>query len=317
MKNKFEIKDVFNSLKRNWSDFNYYDIYPGFEEEPGEEECMFQTKKQAFKYAEEVVDIFNSFPDYFPIYRAIKVKSPDDIEKDYLGESWTFDLSAAKEFGSHNGSNYILASFINSDNVDWQESLNRYVVFSSMGDSESEFEIVVYDTDKLLDKLHIFKIKEAKEIGKNPIFTSINKINESILRKKIRKIISDGMEFYIDYFKKEDHITQLIKSFDNPNDLKGFCDTISEKFANKLLEQGIKNVSLIEGVGLKQGLDKNAADAWNEYEPKYLSHVVVRVGNKIIDLTGKQFGDKYSKNIIPLSEFKSYWNKVRVFKTFS
>jgi hypothetical protein len=90
---------------------------------------------------------------------------------DYLGESWSFDLESAKEFGSHNRSNIILSAIVTEDNVDWYSSLQRYMLFTS-GDSDDENEIVVIDTNKLKD-LSISKIKEAKEIGKNPIFTRI------------------------------------------------------------------------------------------------------------------------------------------------
>ena len=50
--------------------------------------------------------------------------------------------------------------------------MHRYLLFTSGDSIDDENEIVVIETDKLKN-LTISKIKEAKEIGENPIFTRI------------------------------------------------------------------------------------------------------------------------------------------------
>jgi len=166
---KFTIQTISDNV--DYSSFN--DLYPGYSNEDIEEgDFYFQSKENFEEYANNVIKIFDSFPEEFPVYRSISVKSVDDINMDDLGESWSFDLQSAKEFGYHNGSNIILSAIVTSDNVDWYESMHLYLRFTTGEDSEDENEIVVIDTDKLKN-LTISKIKEAKEIGENPIFTRI------------------------------------------------------------------------------------------------------------------------------------------------
>jgi hypothetical protein len=165
---KFTIKDIADKI--DFTD-DYSDLYPGYSKDfTDEEDFRFESKEKFEEYAEDIIGLFDNFPSEFPIYRAIKVNSNEDIDMSYLGESWSFDLQSAKEFGRHNGSNIILSAIVTDDNINWNESLWRYLRFSDSGDSDDENEIVVEDTDKLKN-LTINKMKEAKEIGKNPIFT--------------------------------------------------------------------------------------------------------------------------------------------------
>ena len=174
---RFSIEHI---LKTYWDEqlrhgSSYFDLYPNYSKElydTEDEDFLFETKEKAFQFAEQIQGLFDSFPKKFAIYRAVWLKDLSYLDKETMGESWSFDLQSAKEFGSHNSSNYILAGFINNDDVDWDESLNRYCVFSSGEDVDDENEIVVPDTSKVED-LQIFKFKEAKEIAKNPIFTRV------------------------------------------------------------------------------------------------------------------------------------------------
>jgi len=167
--------------------------------------------------------------------------------------------------------------------------------------------------EKPAEKKQPEKKDEKKTEAKKPVEKKEPWMNELDFPKTKRKvdILND-----IDKFKEDEQIKKLIRSFDNADYLKGFCDTISQKFAEKLVNEGVdsNDIQLIEGIGLKNGLGDNPAKLLMDTNTKFISHVVVKIGDKIIDLTGKQFGDKYSGNVIPYSEFKSNWGKVKDFK---
>lgn len=166
---KFTIDEIANQIP--FSDYGDSDLYPGYSNEIEDDNYYrFNSKEEFENYAKQIIGLFDSFPKEFPIYRSISVKSEKDIRMDYLGESWSFDLESAKQFGSHNGSNYILSAIVDDENVDWQQSMIRYLSFTTGDDSDDENEIVVINTDELKN-VTISKLKEAKEIGENPIFT--------------------------------------------------------------------------------------------------------------------------------------------------
>jgi len=201
---KFTRKEIADSI-----DFSYYkDLYPDFswKSEMGSwghsiEDYMFPNQYKFNEYADEINDLFNSFPQKFPIYRSIRVKSIDDIDMEYLGESWSFDLESAKEFGSHNGSNIMLSAIVNENNVNWLETLSRYFLFSVGDTIEDENEIVVIETNEL-ENVTVSKMKEAKEIGENPIFKRIPYIktfeswlNENNTEEKTQ-LLKDIYDYY-------------------------------------------------------------------------------------------------------------------------
>jgi len=146
---KFNLIDVFNTIRNNGS-FDFYDLYPNYSEPFDEdEETMFQTKEKAEQYANYVIEIFSNLPQYIPIYRAIYVKNESDIDYDYLGESWSLYKENAISFGSHNGSNYLISATIDKKYVDWEETLKRFTLFSFGDDIDDENEIVVSDMSKI------------------------------------------------------------------------------------------------------------------------------------------------------------------------
>ena len=166
---KFERHKVIDFLSND----NDGDLYPGYSHEIiDDDNYLFQSKEYLDSYVDEIIEIFDSFPKEFPIYRSIYVKSEENINWDNLGESWSFDFESAKQFGRHNGSNIILSAFVNENNVDWVETLRRYLIFSGNQEEDDEHEIVVIDTDELKD-IKATPFKEAKEIGENPIFTRV------------------------------------------------------------------------------------------------------------------------------------------------
>jgi len=146
-----KIEDVWELI--DWQD-SYSDLFPGYSEEENEfsDEYYFDSEKQAREYAEDVLGVFEYYKDQGEIvlYRAITVNDLEDINLDYLGESWSFDRVSAEEFGSHLGGNFvILVGTTSSSNIDWEESLKRYVLFSGIGVSDSENELVVIDSSKI------------------------------------------------------------------------------------------------------------------------------------------------------------------------
>jgi hypothetical protein len=184
---KFTIQDIADNV--NYTDFD--NLFPGYSP-PGSysstsstdndnNDCMFSNKNKFIEYATDIIEMFDSFPPEFPIYRSISVKSEKDIIMDNLGESWSFDFESAKNFGGHNRCNIMLSAIVTRDNVDWYASMNRYVIFSGHYDGDDENEIVVIDTEKLKN-LTVSNIKEAKEIGENPIFTRVEKKSESYVK---------------------------------------------------------------------------------------------------------------------------------------
>lgn len=134
-------------------------LYPGHNDEY--DNCFFDSKEKAFQYVEEVKELFESLPDPIPIYRSIKVKNKEDIDTEYLGESWSFDIDSAIRFGMRNGSNYLLSAKIKKEYVNWAGTIKAYAIFSGMYSEEDENEIVVDEQTKIFD-LKIQNIKGAK-----------------------------------------------------------------------------------------------------------------------------------------------------------
>lgn len=116
------------------------------------------------------------------------------------------------------------------------------------------------------------------------------------LQKDITAFIRDN-EFY--------------KYYKTPEDFQGTCDGVSSDLYKYLKDRG-HDVELIEGRGAMFELPKNNPHA---NIPEYVTHVVLKSGNKIVDLTGMQFGfDKV--RIISLSKFKKEFKKIKPFEAW-
>lgn len=102
------------------------------------------------------------------------------------------------------------------------------------------------------------------------------------------------------------------------NDTKGACDGVSVDLAKFLKKHGVE-ATLLAGKGLTKPLSKNANPEWlnfvgqEEGAEKYLLHVVVAVGDQVVDLTSAQFGE--NEWIYPLEKFKQEWNKVELYRS--
>lgn len=146
----FTKTDVFDAIMSR--DFNWHDLYPNYSEEFDEDdETMFETKEKAEQYADYVISTFDSLPNPVPIYRALYSEDENSIDLDYLGESWSMYKESAISFGSHNGSNFLIEATIDKQFVNWEETLNRFVLFSHGDDADDENEIVVREMDKIKD----------------------------------------------------------------------------------------------------------------------------------------------------------------------
>jgi len=116
------------------------------------ENGSFETPEKALAFATEVHDIFDSLPDRVPVYRAV---AADEVSLDPygIGESWSLDHNAAKEFGRRNlGKNTkIISALVPKENIDFEQSIRAYGNFSSLGDGDSEFEAYIAPNSKLED----------------------------------------------------------------------------------------------------------------------------------------------------------------------
>lgn len=135
----------------DWHD-SFRDLYPGYSREENQysDEYYFKSQTEAMQAVQDILHTLSSLPDPIPVYRAIYANSPQDIAPDY-GESWSFDRRAALEFGSHNRSNYLLSGQIRKNDVDWKETVHRYVLNSYAHWGEAEDEIVIPYPEKILN----------------------------------------------------------------------------------------------------------------------------------------------------------------------
>lgn len=142
---KFDRETIFDAVE--WQG-NYSDLYPGYSDEPADftDETYYDSKEEAEQVADGIIDIFDSLPNPIPIYRAIHAKDRNDIDTDELGESWSYERDSAINFGSHNGSNFLLSGEVAKEDVNWAGSIKAYVLFSGGYSDEDENEIVVDDS---------------------------------------------------------------------------------------------------------------------------------------------------------------------------
>lgn len=133
---------------------SYKDLYPNYSDDENEygEDYYFSTKEDAYNNVNGTLEFFNTLPNPIPIYRSIKVKSLDDIKYDWLGDSWSFDKQSAINFANNQaGGNVLLSAKTKFDNVDWNDTLKLWYIFSDGFDEYNENEIKIIDSDKLFD----------------------------------------------------------------------------------------------------------------------------------------------------------------------
>jgi hypothetical protein len=146
----FKTEDVFDLIQHHDS---FRDLYPEYDEDNEyEDDYYFPTKEIAYEKVNEILDFFNSLENPIPIYRSIRVKSVDDINYDYLGDSWSFDKQSAVNFAKNQaGGNFLLTAKTKFDNVDWKMTIELFFIFSDNYDSYDENEIKIIDSDEVFD----------------------------------------------------------------------------------------------------------------------------------------------------------------------
>ncbi len=116
------------------------------------------------------------------------------------------------------------------------------------------------------------------------------------LQKEVKSFIKDN-EFY--------------KYYKTPEDFVGTCDGVSSDLYKYLKDKGY-DVELIEGIGAKFPLPETHPHV---NIPEYVTHIVLKAGNKVADLTGRQFGfDKV--RVMSLSQFKKEFKKIKPFEAW-
>ena len=142
---------VFNLIQYQDS---FKDLYPGYApeyENEYEEDYYFKSKEDAYNKVNDLLEFFNSFPNSVPIYRTIKVKSINDIDYDYIGDSWSYSKESAINFAKNqNGGNVLLSGKISFFNIDWKNTIRNHFLFSEdeFG-NEAENEIKVNNFDEI------------------------------------------------------------------------------------------------------------------------------------------------------------------------
>lgn len=146
------IEEVFDLIEYHDS---FKDLYPGYNpefENEHAEDYYYPSKEKAYEEVGHILSFFINLPNPIPVYRAIQVKSLEDIRYDYLGDSWTYERQSALDFAeNHNGGNVLISAMVTKNNVDWKATLKNNFLFSEGTDNFDENEIKVEDTDLLID----------------------------------------------------------------------------------------------------------------------------------------------------------------------
>jgi hypothetical protein len=127
-------------------------------------------------------------------------------------------------------------------------------------------------------------------------------------------IISDNTLYEdVKNFVSSNNLVSLINSCDLS---KGNCDTITKKLYNYLLNIGYNDNDLQEIELLNPKFETNDAHPeWQKYDKKYLVHVVLKVGNFFVDLTGSQYSKSQSGiKIYTLNELGKLWGNYKIMK---
>lgn len=111
---------------------------------------------------EEIFDQLQS-TGYVTIYRAIRAKNVDAIDKDYLGECWSIYEDAADSFAAtNNGGNFMIRAKAPLEAIDQEATWN------AIGANDDEWEVNIMDVDLLKD---IAITNRKKRDWEHPLWT--------------------------------------------------------------------------------------------------------------------------------------------------
>lgn len=156
-------------------------------------DARFESKAKAIEYAKEIKEILEGVysQDLIPVYRAVSANEVD-LTPYGIGESWSFDLNAAKAFGSRLGGNVkIISGLVPKGNVDWEQAARVYYLFSDRGDGDSEFEIPI-PSNRVIKGVTVSDYKDAKEVSQDVIDIERSKVKKSVAStRRVESIIPD------------------------------------------------------------------------------------------------------------------------------
>lgn len=145
-------KDIFKLI--NYAD-SFKDLYPGYNsdfENEFAENYFFPSKEKAYEEVEDILLNLKTLPNPIPVYRTIRVNNLEDINYDYLGDSWSYNKDSALSFAkNHNKGNVLLSAKVPKQAVDWKETIKNYFLFSHSLDESNEDEIKINNIESLSD----------------------------------------------------------------------------------------------------------------------------------------------------------------------
>jgi hypothetical protein len=162
IQDSLDYEEIFSKIYSDVID-SYINIFPeyGDDNEYGDD-YKFESRDKAIEYIDNLIDMFDTLPNPIPIYRCISAKSEEDIDLEYGGESWSYEKQCALNFGSRNGSNYLLEGLIDKQHVNWLKTILVYLEFSENYTDEDENEIVVEEQTEIKN-IKIIKLKNKGE----------------------------------------------------------------------------------------------------------------------------------------------------------
>lgn len=114
-------------------------------------------------------------------------------------------------------------------------------------------------------------------------------------------------------FVRRNNYESLISSCDLS---KGNCDTVVRKLYQYLLGIGYDENKLMEIELSYPKFDlTDAHQEWQKYDRKFLTHVVLQVGDLFVDLTGSQYSNNQSGiQIYGKQELSTLWTYYKIMK---
>lgn len=111
--------------------------------------------KSMARLIEQSVVKFNKMPDPVEVYRGVRLKRLEDLNKDKLGIFWTTEKSVAGDKTGSQGQEFVLNARIKKSDIDWDATItsdignwDEYEIISRTG---SPIEVVeIYLKDKSL-----------------------------------------------------------------------------------------------------------------------------------------------------------------------
>jgi hypothetical protein len=115
-----------------------------------EEDALEDYRTEIIGQYNYLTDKFASFPDVFPIYRAIYLEDISKFDCENVGIFWSWDEdSAESHWGLGGGDPYLLTGIIDKSEVDWQTTLLNNIGFTE----EDEIRVKTGRTPILITKI--------------------------------------------------------------------------------------------------------------------------------------------------------------------